>query len=127
MLYAHIYIARQTCKRSAKTHLPNIMLGPHLHWHQMSLPSYFSNHPLCCFLYHGSKRAHLWSSLVAQWVKDLVLPLQWLWSLLCCGFIPWPGNLHVPQAWPKETPPKNKNSVLMSISSFITIVLIRKK
>ena len=29
------------------------------------------------------------SSLVAQWVKDLELPLLWLWSLLCQGFDPW--------------------------------------
>ena len=29
-------------------------------------------------------------------VKDVVL------SLLCHSFDPWPGNLHVPWAWPKK-------------------------
>ena len=32
------------------------------------------------------------SSLVAQWVKDPVLSLLWLWLLLWCGFDPWPTN-----------------------------------
>ena len=30
---------------------------------------------------------------VAQWVKDLVLSLQWLESLLSCQFDPWPWQL----------------------------------
>ena len=29
---------------------------------------------------------------MAQWVKDLVLSLPWLMSLLWCGFDPWPRN-----------------------------------
>ena len=36
---------------------------------------------------------YLWSSLVAQWVKDLA-------SLLWHGFDPW--NFHMPWAWPKK-------------------------
>ena len=32
-----------------------------------------------------------WSSLVTQWLKDLVL-LLWFWSL-GDGFNPWPGNI----------------------------------
>ena len=47
--------------------------------------------PLC--LGHVKKLA-LRSSLVAQWVKDPVLSLPWLWSLL------WPGNFCMPQAHP---------------------------
>ena len=31
----------------------------------------------------------------AQWVMDLVLSLLWP------GFDPWPGNFHMPWAWPK--------------------------
>lgn len=30
------------------------------------------------------------SSLAAQWIKDLLLSLLWLRSLLWCGFNPWP-------------------------------------
>ena len=37
-----------------------------------------------------------WSSLVAWWVKDLMLSLLWfVGSLLWCGFNPWPGNFHM--------------------------------
>ena len=32
------------------------------------------------------------SSLVGQWVKYLVVLLQWPRLLLWCGFDPWPGN-----------------------------------
>ena len=39
---------------------------------------------------------------MAQQVKDLALPLQWLGSLLWCGLEPWPGNFHLLQVWPKE-------------------------
>ena len=42
------------------------------------------------------------SSLAAQRVKDLVLPLLWLWSLLWHDFNPWPRNFHMPQAQPKK-------------------------
>ena len=41
-------------------------------------------------------------SLVAQKVKDLVVSLQQLRSLLWYGFNPWPGNFHMPQVWPKK-------------------------
>ena len=39
---------------------------------------------------------------MAQWVKDLVLSLMWLWLLLWHRFNPCPGNLHMPWAWPKK-------------------------
>ena len=35
-------------------------------------------------------------------VKDPVLSLPWLGSLLWHGFDPWPWNFHVPWAWPKN-------------------------
>ena len=44
------------------------------------------------------KGATVRSSLVAQWVKDLVWSLQWLWLLLWQEFDPWPRNFHVPWA-----------------------------
>ena len=37
---------------------------------------------------------------MAQWVKDPVLPLQWLRSLLWCGFSPWPRNFCVLEVQP---------------------------
>ena len=43
----------------------------------------------------------LGSSLVAQWVKDL-MSLQWLGLLLWCRFSPWPRTFHVPEAQPKK-------------------------
>ena len=33
--------------------------------------------------------------LVAQWIRDLALSLQWLRSLPWHGFDPWPGNFHI--------------------------------
>ena len=41
-------------------------------------------------------------SLVVQWVKDLVVSLQWLGSLLWHGFDPWPRNFCMPRVWPKN-------------------------
>ena len=37
---------------------------------------------------------------MAQWVKDLVLLQLWYRSQLQLRFSPWPGNFHMPQAWP---------------------------
>ena len=44
-------------------------------------------------------------------VKDLMLSLQWLGSLLWCGFNPWPWNFHVPWVEPK---PKRYKCILFS-------------
>ena len=49
-----------------------------------------------------------WSSLVVQWVKAPALSLQQLWSLLCCGFQPWPRNFHMPWVQPKKKKKKKK-------------------
>jgi len=38
---------------------------------------------------------------VAQWVKNPVLSLLWLGSLLWPRFDPWPGNFCMLQPWPK--------------------------
>ena len=35
-----------------------------------------------------------------QWVKDPVLSLQGIGSLLWHGFDPWPRIFHMPRAWP---------------------------
>ena len=40
------------------------------------------------------------SSLVAQQVKDLALPLLW------CGFSLWSGNFYMPWTLPTPPPPK---------------------
>ena len=45
----------------------------------------------------------VWSSLVAQWVRDLVLLLLQLWLLLWCRFDPWFRNFCTLQVRPKET------------------------
>ena len=42
------------------------------------------------------------SSLVAQWVKDLVLSLLWLRFLLRHELDLWPGHLCMAWAWPRE-------------------------
>ena len=39
---------------------------------------------------------------MTHWVKDPVLSLQWLGSLLWRGFHSWPGNFCMPQAQPKR-------------------------
>ena len=43
------------------------------------------------------------SSLVAQWVKDLALSLEWLLKwLLWHGFDPWPRNFYMLKERKKE-------------------------
>ena len=39
---------------------------------------------------------------MAQWVKDLVLSLQWLELLLWQGFDPWPRKFRMLWVWPKK-------------------------
>ena len=56
------------------------------------------------------------SSLVGQWVNDLALSLLWLRSLLSYGFEPWPGNLCMPQARPKE---KKKKTLDIDKTGFL--------
>ena len=41
-------------------------------------------------------------------IKDPVLSMLWLGSLLWCGFDSWPWNLHMPQPWPKKKKKKKK-------------------
>ena len=47
-----------------------------------------------------------------QQVKDLVLSLQQLRLLLWLRFDPWPGNLHMPWAWPHK---RKKKSTIESV------------
>ena len=48
----------------------------------------------------------MWYSFVAQWVKEPVLSLQWLRSLLWHGFDSWPRKFQMPgmQHPPKKSP-----------------------
>ena len=61
-----------------------------------------------------TSKTNLWSSLVAQWAKDPVLSLLWLWLLLWHGFDPWPGNFCMLQAGPKK-----KKRTLSCIKVFV--------
>ena len=46
---------------------------------------------------------------MAHWVKDPVaLSLQRLRWLLWLEFDPWPGNFHMPWAWPNKPTNKKK-------------------
>ena len=47
------------------------------------------------------------SSLVAHWVKDLALSLQWL------RFSHWPGNFHMPKAWPKKKRRRRRKKITL--------------
>ena len=67
------------------------------------------------FLYLISSLIVLWlekmlerSSFVVQWVKDLALSLQQLWSLLWHKFDPWPKNFHMPQVQAKTKQNKTR-------------------
>ena len=55
---------------------------------------------------------------MTQQVKDLVLPLHWLWLLLWHRFDPWLGNFCILQVWPK----KIFHSFLGNIVPFISCV-----
>ena len=48
------------------------------------------------------------SSPLAQWVKDLVLSLLWLRSLLWRRFDPWLRNFHIPPGQPKNRKEKEE-------------------
>ena len=52
---------------------------------------------------------------MAQWVKDLVLSLQWLGSLLWCRFDPWPGSIHMLQSQP-QTEKKIRFTVYITLT-----------
>ena len=59
------------------------------------------------------------NSLVAQWVKDLVLSLLWR------GFLPWPWNFHL---WDTAKKKKKMGSGLVSLppplSSSLSIIIV---
>ena len=52
------------------------------------------------------------SSLVTQKVKDLVLPLLWLGSLLWFGLDPWPRNFCMLWQGPKKKKKKKKGGII---------------
>ena len=49
---------------------------------------------------------------MAQWVKDLVLLLQWLGLLLWHRFDPWPMKFHMPWMQTKKKEKKKKEKIL---------------
>ena len=59
---------------------------------------------------------------MAQQVKDLVLSLLWLKSMLLCGLDPWPGNFHMPQAQLK----KKKNRTLELFNALFNMTAGRR-
>lgn len=60
------------------------------------------------------------SSLVAQRIKNLTLPLQHQGSLLWCRFNPWPRNFYLPGAWSnpqkRTTHSISRNKMLLNVS-----------
>ena len=48
------------------------------------------------------------SSPLAQWVKDPMFSLLWLWLLLWHRFDPWPENIHIPWVWQKKKKKKKE-------------------
>ena len=60
--------------------------------------------------------ACLWGSAgsipsLVQWVKDLALLQLWCRWQLWLRFSPWPGNLHMPQVWPKKKKRKKRRRI----------------
>ena len=66
---------------------------------------------------------------MAQEVKDPVLSLQWLGSLLLYGFDPWPRNFHMLQMQPKEKKKKKKkkNNYIRSVHVMLRVLLKMKE
>ena len=52
---------------------------------------------------------------MVQCVKDLVLSLLWLESLLWCGFDPWPGNLCMLRYSQKKKEKKKKKETVQHL------------
>ena len=57
------------------------------------------------------------SSLVAQWVKDLVLSLQWLGLLSWHRFDPLTRSFYMLQMWPKKSRDAGTQSVAAKLSA----------
>ena len=60
---------------------------------------------------------------MAQWIKDLVLSLQLLGSLLWPRFTPpWPGSFHMPCVWQKK-----KKRIKTFLNIFISVLIFSHK
>ena len=59
---------------------------------------------------HVSRFLLFRDSFMEQWVKDPVLSLQRLGSLLWCGFNPWPGKFHISWAHTARGKKKKKSN-----------------
>ena len=68
---------------------------------------------------HGHRlKPEPWSSLVAQWVRNLALSLRWPDSLLWCKFKPWLRNFHTCCSCGKtnKQKKKKKNTLTLDLS-----------
>ena len=68
---------------------------------------------------------------MVQQVKDSVLLLLWLGSLLWCRFSPCPRKLHMLLVWPKKKKKKKKKKKILlgldKIDSFRLCSLFKKR
>ena len=90
-------------------YLPGLLQQEKRNWKSMEssilTPKCFQ--PICDTP-HLCKCPTQWSSLVSQWLKDLVLSLLWLRLFPWCGLDPWPGNFCVPRVCQKKEREKEK-------------------
>lgn len=64
---------------------------------------------------------------MAQWVKDLLLSLQWLRLLLWLGFYSWLSNFHTTQVQPnKQTKMymKGQYELMRTLLSVVSILVL---
>ena len=84
----------------------------HVLWYSFVILNIFSN--LWLVLFFNLFKSVFWSSLAAQWLKDLAWSLLWLSLLLWHGFDPWPWNFGLLQSWSK----REKKYCLLNIECF---------
>ena len=58
---------------------------------------------------------------MAQWIKDLVLSLEYLGFLLWCRFSRWPGYFHMPWARPQK---KKEKLMEKNMHAFVCEILL---
>ena len=71
----------------------------------------------------NKNKKQLKSSLVAHWVKDLVLSLLCLGSLQWRGFGPWPWNFCKPQPWSKKKSTAGKDLDMSKLRIILTMAM----
>ena len=90
--------------------------------HKKKICSWVNQSLLWCvgFVSYLRRSSQTQSCSVAQWVKDLVLSLLWLCSMLWCGFNPWPGNVTMPPEWQKKKKKDLPNANVVFKNSFFS-------